>query len=80
MEKEIVSLLQKIEYDEGLRGIPSGFIDLDRITNGFQSSNLIIIGGRPSMGKTSLLVSMIRNMVVDFNHKVLLFSLEMSSE
>ena len=82
MKKEIEKVIRKIENTsslEELSGIPSGFLKLDKITDGFQSSNLIVIGARPSMGKTSFLSSTIRNIAVDFNRKVLLFSLEMST-
>lgn len=61
------------------RGVPSGFTDLDRITSGWQKSDLIILASRPSMGKTALGLSMARNMAVDFNKPVAFFSLEMSA-
>ena len=62
-----------------LRGVPSGFTDLDRLTSGWQPSDLIIIAARPSMGKTAFVLSMARNMAVDYNKSVVFFSLEMSS-
>lgn len=61
-------------------GIPSGFKFFDNITTGFQKSDLIIIAGRPSMGKTALALSMVRNMAVDHGVSVGFFSLEMSQE
>lgn len=64
--------------EEGLLGIGSGFIDLDRITNGFTEPDLIIIAARPSMGKTAFALNCGRNAAVMFNKKVLVFSLEMS--
>ena len=64
---------------EGLSGVPSGFHSLDRITSGWQRSDLIIIAARPSMGKTAFALSMARNMAVDHNIPVALFSLEMSN-
>ena len=67
------------EHPDGLTGIPSGFSSLDRITSGWQKSDLIIIAARPGMGKTAFIVSALRNAAVDFNHPVALFSLEMSS-
>lgn len=67
------------DSDTHLRGVPSGFTDLDRITNGFQRSDLIILAARPSMGKTALALSMARNMAVDFGKPVAVFSLEMSA-
>jgi replicative DNA helicase len=64
---------------EGLSGIPSGFSDLDRMTSGFQRSDLIILAARPGMGKTSFVMSLARNAAVDFKKPVAVFSLEMSS-
>ncbi len=61
-------------------GIPSGFKKFDMMTNGFQKSDLIIIAGRPSMGKTALALSMLRNMSLDHDKHVGFFSLEMSQE
>jgi len=64
---------------EGLSGVPSGFTKLDRITSGWQPSDLVIIAARPSMGKTALMLSMARNMAIEHNRAVAIFSLEMSS-
>lgn len=61
------------------RGVPSGFTDLDRLTSGWQKSDLIIIAARPSMGKTAFVLSMARNMAVNHGKVVAFFSLEMSS-
>ena len=61
-------------------GVPSGFKDLDCITAGWQPGDLIIIASRPSMGKTAFATSMARNMVFDYNKRVVFFSLEMSSK
>jgi replicative DNA helicase len=66
--------------DTGLFGIPSGFIDLDEKLSGFQKSDLIIVAGRPSMGKTALCLSIARNVAIDHNKKVGIFSLEMSKK
>ncbi len=62
-----------------LSGIPSGFTKLDRITSGWQRSDLIIIAARPSMGKTAFVLSMARNIAIDHRKPVAVFSLEMSS-
>ncbi len=62
-----------------MRGVPSGFTDLDRITNGFQKSDLIILASRPGMGKTAFALTLARNMAVDHEKAVAVFSLEMSS-
>lgn len=67
------------DSDGLLRGVPSGFTELDRITGGWQRTDLIIIAARPSMGKTAFALSMARNMAVDFNRPVAVFSLEMDA-
>lgn len=64
---------------ESLSGVPSGFSSLDRITSGWQRSDLVILAARPSMGKTAFVLSMARNMAVDHSRPVAVFSLEMSS-
>ncbi len=64
---------------DGLSGLPSGFTQLDKITSGWQKSDLVIIAARPAMGKTAFVLSMARNMAVEYNQAVALFSLEMSS-
>ncbi len=61
-------------------GIHTGFAPLDSITAGFQQSDLIIIAGRPSMGKTALAITMARSMAVSYSYKVGIFSLEMSEQ
>ena len=63
-----------------LTGVPSGFTRLDQLTSGFQGSDLIIVAGRPSMGKTSFALNVARNAAVDANVPVAIFSLEMSKE
>lgn len=63
----------------GISGIPTGFTDLDRLTGGWQRSDMIIVAARPSMGKTAFVLSMARNMAVDYQIPVAIFSLEMSS-
>ena len=65
--------------EDALVGIPSGFTKLDRLTSGWQKSELTIIAARPSMGKTALALSMARNMAIDHGKKVAIFSCEMSS-
>ena len=64
---------------EGLSGLESGFYGLDKITSGWQKSDLVIIAARPAMGKTALVLSMAKNMAVDYKHPVAVFSLEMSN-
>ncbi|WP_345951819.1 MULTISPECIES: replicative DNA helicase [unclassified Mucilaginibacter] len=74
--KEIEELKNKTD---GLTGIGTGFTDLDRMTSGWQKSDLVIIAARPAMGKTAFVLSCARNAAVDFNKPVVVFSLEMSS-
>lgn len=64
--------------DSGLSGLASGYPKLDQMTSGWQNSDLIIIAARPAMGKTAMVLSMCKNMAVEFNTKVAIFSLEMS--
>ena len=71
--------IEEIANKEGLSGIPSGFTEVDKLTSGWQPSDLIIIAARPGMGKTALTLSMARNMAVDHNIPVAFFSCEMSS-
>jgi replicative DNA helicase len=71
--------IEEIAGKEGLSGIATGFEKLDKITSGWQPSDLIIIAARPGMGKTAFVLSMARNIAIDFGHAVALFSLEMSS-
>src|ERR1043165_7290111 len=63
----------------GITGVQSGFSDLDRITSGWQRSDLVVIAARPGMGKSAFVVSALRNAAVDFKIPVALFSLEMAS-
>jgi replicative DNA helicase len=77
---EAIQLIEKARHQkDGLSGVPSGFTALDRITSGWQKTDLIIVAARPSMGKTAFVLSMARNMAVDHNRGVAVFSLEMSS-
>ena len=67
------------KQEDGLVGVPSGFSRLDRLTSGWQKSDLVIIAARPSMGKTAFALSMARNIAIDHGKKVGIFSLEMAS-
>ncbi len=71
--------IEEIANKEGLSGVPSGFAKVDKLTSGWQPSDLIIIAARPGMGKTALTLSMARNIAVEHNIPVAFFSLEMSS-
>jgi replicative DNA helicase len=64
---------------QGVTGVPSGFTALDRVTSGWQRSELVIVAARPAMGKTAFVLSMARNAAVEFKKPVAVFSLEMSS-
>lgn len=80
----IKSALEMIEIarsnPDGMNGVPSGLHELDKITSGWQPTDLIIIAARPSMGKTAFVLSMARNITVDSNKALAFFSLEMGAE
>ncbi|MDE5642396.1 MAG: replicative DNA helicase [Muribaculaceae bacterium] len=63
----------------GLSGLETGFHELDKLTSGWQNSDLIIVAARPAMGKTAFVLSMAKNMAVNYNIPVAIFSLEMSN-
>lgn len=65
--------------ESGLSGLATGFHKLDELTSGWQPSDLVIIAARPAMGKTAFVLSMAKNMAVDYNTPVAVFSLEMSN-
>ncbi len=71
--------MQVAATKQGASGVPSGFHALDKVTSGWQRSDLIIIAARPAMGKTAFILSMAKNMAVDYNSPVAVFSLEMSN-
>lgn len=71
--------IEEIAGKEGLSGVETGFTNLDKLTSGWQPSDLIIIAARPAMGKTAFVLSMARNIAIEFGHGVALFSLEMAS-
>ncbi|MFN6946386.1 MAG: replicative DNA helicase, partial [Cytophagaceae bacterium] len=79
MHQALNELQSKKDQDGTLTGVPSGFTSLDRLTSGWQKSDLIIMAARPGMGKTAFVVSAMRNAAVNFNIPVAIFSLEMSS-
>ena len=80
----ITETLDHIEHlsnlKDGLTGLTSGLIDLDKMTNGWQKSDFIILAARPAMGKTSLALNMAQNAAIMTNQPVAIFSLEMSKE
>jgi replicative DNA helicase len=79
----IAEAMERIEEaskrTDGLSGVASGFTDLDRITSGWQKSDLIIIAARPAMGKTAFILSMARNIAIEFKQAIAIFSLEMAN-
>jgi len=79
LHKAIEEIEKRKDQQDGLTGVASGFTALDRITSGWQPSDLVIIAARPGMGKTAFVISALRNAAVDFGKPVALFSLEMSS-
>ena len=75
------STLEQLQDQKGMiTGVPSGFVDIDKLTSGFQASDLIIIASRPSMGKTSLVLNVAQHVGVKMDRTVGFFSLEMSKE
>ena len=78
--KNAIEILQRAaENKGGLTGIPTGYRGLDEMTSGWQASDLVIIAGRPAMGKTSFALSIAKNVAVDYGVPVGFFSLEMSN-
>lgn len=71
--------LEKVSKSDSTSGVPTGFHSLDRVTGGFQRSDMIVLAARPGMGKTAFVLSLARNAAVDFKRPVVIFSLEMSS-
>lgn len=80
IDKNIDTLEKAKGNETGITGIPTGYKNLNKLTSGFQNSDLIIIAARPSMGKTAFALNLARNVAVDANIPVALFSLEMSKE
>ncbi|MBO8448331.1 MAG: replicative DNA helicase [Bacteroidetes bacterium] len=74
---QAISDIERLQDSTGLSGVPSGFPSLDRITFGWQPSDLIIVAARPSVGKTAFVVNVARNAAVDHHMPVAFFSLEM---
>lgn len=79
--EESFDRLDELHKDKGkIRGVPTGFKDLDAILAGFQRSDLVILAARPSMGKTALALNLAHNVALQSQQPVLIFSLEMSKE
>ncbi len=78
--KEVLDMIQKAAArTDGLSGLSSGFESIDKVTSGWQNSDLVIIAARPAMGKTAFVLSMIKKMACDLRTPVAMFSLEMSN-
>ncbi|HRS19313.1 MAG TPA: replicative DNA helicase, partial [Bacteroidales bacterium] len=80
LEKALENIKYAQENQKQYSGKPSGFTALDALTSGWQKGNMIVIAARPAMGKTAFVLSMLRNMAIDFGLPVAMFSLEMSNE
>ncbi len=79
IEEAFARMRKASQNENNMSGTPSGFTDLDKVTSGWQKSDLIIIAARPAMGKTAFVLSMVRNIAVDYKLPVAMFSLEMSN-
>ena len=80
LRKAVDRIDELSETDGNLTGIASGYKDLDEITSGWQKSDLVIVAGRPSMGKTAFAMNLVEHAVLNYDKPVLVFSLEMPSE
>ena len=79
LARALAQIEEASKNTSAFNGVPSGFTAIDRVTLGWQLSDLIIVAARPSMGKTAFVLTMARNMAVDHEAGVAFFSLEMSS-
>lgn len=79
LARALAQIEEASKNSSSLNGVPSGFMAIDRVTLGWQLSDLIIVAARPSMGKTAFVLSMARNMAVNYDQGVAFFSLEMSA-
>ena len=79
MQGAIEEIEKARKNTDGISGVPTGFKALDKMTSGWQRSDMIVIAARPAMGKTAFVLSMARNTAVDYDMGVAIFSLEMSS-
>ncbi|MXV38064.1 replicative DNA helicase [Flavobacteriaceae bacterium Ap0902] len=76
---EAIEQIKAMSEKEGLSGVPSGFNAIDKVTSGWHPADLVILAARPGMGKTAFVLSMAKNITVDHQMPVAVFSLEMSS-
>ena len=80
LPKVLENIQRAAEHEGGLSGVSTGYPELDKLTSGWQKSDLVVIAARPGMGKTALLISMARAMAVEHNVAIGIFSLEMSKD
>lgn len=79
VKEALLEIENATKNSDGISGIPTGLRELDKLTSGWQRSDMIVIAARPAMGKTAFVLSMARNSAVDYGMGVAIFSLEMSS-
>ncbi len=79
LAKTMKSIEEAASKDSSFSGVPTGFTDLDKLTMGWQPSDLVILAARPSMGKTAFVLTMARNIAIDYQQAVAFFSLEMDA-
>jgi replicative DNA helicase len=79
MKQALENIESARNNEDGVSGVPSGFHELDKLTGGWQRSDMVVLAARPGMGKTAFVLSMARNMAVDHQIPVAVFSLEMSA-
>jgi len=78
--KDAINVMREASKNkDSISGVKTGFVELDKVTSGWQKSDLIIIAARPAMGKTAFVLSMAKQIAVDFHQPVAMFSLEMSN-
>jgi replicative DNA helicase len=78
--RDAMASIERLYDQKGTTGIPTGYNDFDRLTSGLHDANVIVIAGRPSMGKTALAMNIAEHVAIDLEIPVGVFSLEMSSE
>ena len=78
LDQNLDAMEKRQELGQGLTGVPTGFKQLDQLTSGLQEGNLIVVGGRPAMGKTALGLNIATHVAMEANQPALIFSLEMS--
>ena len=78
--KDVVNRVHEMQEKKGFRGLETGFGELDKLTSGLQNGDLVIIAGRPSMGKTALSMNIVEHVAIHNSTPVAVFSLEMPTE